>query len=123
MSSAFSKYVEIFTSRQYWKQQEDTNSRGLGIAYYYDNGYVPVPGKDYDKSSLHVPYPNDVDYSDATKVSFGDRPVTYTVAYISQSPQTAQAWVKFIFGDSEGFTDSGLERINDSIRTYVYAIL
>ena len=56
-------------------------------------------------------------------MSFGDHPATYTVAYISQSPQTAQAWVKFILNESEGFTDISQERINDSIRTYVYAML
>ena len=50
-------------------------------------------------------------------------PLTYTVAYISQSPQAARAWVKFILDESQGFTDISIERINDSIQTYVYAIL
>ena len=78
-------------------------------AYYYDGGYVPVPGKDYDNSSLHVPYSNDNDYSDATTMSFGDHPARYTVAYILQYLQTARAWVKFIPDVSEGFTDIGIE--------------
>ena len=91
-----------------WRQLEDNSSRGLGIAYCYDNGYVPVPGKDYDNSSLHTPYSNDNlnDYSNATRMSFADHPPTYTVAYISQSPQTARAWVKFILDESQGFTDN-----------------
>ena len=59
-----------------WRQREDNSSRGLGIAYYYDNGYVSVLGKDYDNSSLRVPYSSDNDYSDATKMSFGDHPAT-----------------------------------------------
>ena len=55
-------------------------------------------------------------------MGFGDHPSTYTVAYISQSPQTARAWVKFILskGLSQCCTDIGIERINDSIRTYTF---
>ena len=53
-------------------------------------------------------------------MSFGDHLARYTVAYISQSPQ---AWVKCILDQSKGFTDIGIDRINDSVRTYVYAIL
>ena len=52
-------------------------------------------------------------------MGFGDRPSTYTVAYILQSSQTVGAWVKFILDESQGFTDIGIERINDD----VYAIL
>ena len=106
-----------------WRQKVDLYSRGLGIACYYDDGYVPVWGKDYDNSSLNIPFSSDNDYSDATMMSFGDHPATYTAAYISQSPQTAKAWVKFSLDESQGFKDIGTERINDSIRTYVYAIL
>ena len=97
-------------------------SGGLGIAYYYDNGYVPVPGKDYDNSSLHVPFSNDIDYSNATRMSFCDHSATCTVANISQSPHTALVWVKFILDESEGFTDIGIERINDSKRTYILRV-
>ena len=66
-----------------WRQQVDVNSRGLGTAYYFDNGYVSVPGKDYDNSSLGIPFSNDNNYSDATKMGFGNHSSTYTVAYIS----------------------------------------
>ena len=52
-------------------------------------------------------------------MGFGDRPSTYTVAYILQSSQTVGSWVKFILDESQGFTDIGIERINDD----VYAIL
>ena len=45
------------------------------------------------------------------------------VSHIEQSIQVERAWVKFILDESRGFTDVGIERINDSIRTYVYAIL
>ena len=33
------------------------------------------------------------------------------------------AWTTFILDKSEGFTQAGVERLNDSIRTYVLAIL
>ena len=108
-----------------WTQREYSNSTGLRIAYYYDNCYVLVPGKNYDNSSLRIPFCSDNDYSDATMMGFGDHPSTYTVAYISQYSQTAQAWVKFMLskGLSQCCTDIGIERISDSIRTYVYSIL
>ena len=104
-----------------WRQRKDVNSRGLGIAYYYDGGYIPVPGKDYDNSSLRVQFSKDNAYSDATMMSFGYHPALYTAAYISQSPRASKAWVKFILDESHGFTD--IERINDSIQTYIYTVL
>ena len=33
------------------------------------------------------------------------------------------AWTMFVLDKSEGFTQAGVERLNDSIRTYVWAIL
>ena len=33
------------------------------------------------------------------------------------------AWMTFVLDKSEGFTQAGVERLNDSIRTYVWAIL
>ena len=33
------------------------------------------------------------------------------------------AWTTFVLDKSEGFTLAGVERLNDSIRTYVWAIL
>ena len=33
------------------------------------------------------------------------------------------AWTTFVLDKSEGFTQAGVERLNDSIRTYVWAIL
>ena len=34
-----------------------------------------------------------------------------------------EGWSRFILNDSKGFTRAGIERINDSIRTYCWAIL
>ena len=33
------------------------------------------------------------------------------------------AWTTFVLDKSVGFTQAGVERLNDSIRTYVWAIL
>ena len=35
----------------------------------------------------------------------------------------SRAWTTFVDDKSEGFTQAGVERLNDSIRTYVWAIL
>ena len=43
------------------------------------------------------------------------------IDYISQ--QHRKAWSKFILDKSNGFTRPGVERINESIRTYCWAIL
>ena len=43
------------------------------------------------------------------------------IDYISQ--QHRNAWSTFILGKSNGFTRPGVERINESIRTYCWAIL
>ena len=126
--SAFEKYIDIAAYTKICRDfhvspVSNWRQKGLGIAYYYDDGYVPVPGKDCDNSSLNIPFSSDNNYSDTTMMSFGDHPATYTIAFILQSPQTAKAWVKFILDESQGFTDVGTERINDCIRTYVSAIL
>ena len=69
-----------------WRQHQDNYSNGLGTAYYYKNGYIPVPGINYDNSSLNIPFDSRNDYSSATKMGFGKKHYsTYTVAYLAQS--------------------------------------
>ena len=45
------------------------------------------------------------------------------VDYIAQGPEADEAWSSFVLDNSQGFTAPGVERLNDSIRTYVWAIL
>ena len=45
------------------------------------------------------------------------------VDYIAQSQEAATAWSGFVLEKSQGFTAPGVERLNDSIRTYVWALL
>ena len=59
----------------------------------------------------------------------------YRHAYMAQGPffypkdamrhnrDISGAWTTFILDKSEGFTQAGVERLNDLIRTYVWAIL
>ena len=83
-------------------------NHGLGQVYNYwtNNGYHPVK-RDYDSA----------------KMSFTKRttnPVLH-IDYISQD--SGDFWTTFILDKSEGFTHPGVERLNDSIRTYVWMIL
>ena len=80
--------------------------------YFYAHrlGYVPVQDDHYDSE----------------KISFTERTTSDVlhVDYIKQdTPGAEQAWKTFILDKSEGFTQPGVERLNDSIRTYVWAIL
>ena len=39
------------------------------------------------------------------------------------NPDISGAWTTFVLDKSGGFTQAGVERLNDSLRTYVWAIL
>jgi hypothetical protein len=45
------------------------------------------------------------------------------VDYLAQGSEANEAWATFILDRGQGFTRPGVERLNDSIRTYVWAIL
>ena len=45
------------------------------------------------------------------------------IDYIAQGSEATNAWTTFIIDSAKGFTRAGIERINDSIRTYSWAIL
>ena len=50
-------------------------------------------------------------------------PVKAHVVRVEQPTSLSEAWKKFVLRDAHGFTQHGVERLNDSIRTYVYCIL
>ena len=88
-------------------------NKGLGRVYNYwtHNGYHPV-----DKEGQYH----------SGKMSFTKKTTNSSlhVDYIEQDTHNADtAWTTFILNRSEGFTRPGVERLNDSIRTYVWAIL
>ena len=101
-------YVDI--NADWWQKQSD--NQGLGRIYYYwtGAGYHPFEiGREYDnkKYSFTQATSNDILHID----------------YIAQSTESTKAWTTFILDNSNGFTRAGVERINDSIRKYCWAIL
>ena len=54
---------------------------------------------------------------------YSDGPFFLPMDTIRHNRDISGAWTMFIPDKSEGFTQAGVERLNDSIRTYVWAIL
>ena len=91
-----------------WRQEKDLN-QGLDTMYNYwtMDGYHPLSGAEYDKK----------------RYSF-TQTTTNTLLHIDYIAQSfPKAWTTFILDKSDGFTNPGVERINESIRTYCWAIL
>ena len=90
-------------------------NHGLGQVYFYvtHTGYRPIYGV------------GDPNHYDPSRMSFGQNTTNSIVHvdYIAQGPEADEAWSTFILDKSQGFTAPGVERVNDSIRTYVWAIL
>ena len=87
-------------------------NRGLGRVYNYwtNNGYHPVGNGEYDSSKMSFTRQTSNRY--------------IHVDFIKQdAPNADTAWGTFVLDKSEGFTSAGIERLNDSIRTYVWEIL
>ena len=54
---------------------------------------------------------------------YSDGPFFHPMDAIRHNRDISGAWTMFIPDKSEAFTQAGVERLNDSIRTYVWAIL
>ena len=76
--------------------------------YYTNKGYQPQHAE-YDASSMSF-----TDYHSNNK---------WHIDYIAQDSEADNAWSTFIIDNAVGFTRAGVERINDSIRTFCWAIL
>ena len=50
-------------------------------------------------------------------------PKLHHVEYVEQTQAWKGAWTQFVLPRSQGFTRAGVERLNETIRTYVWAIL
>ena len=94
-----------------WRQKQSYND-GLGTIYNYwtNSGYHPLNPVDsvYDNKKMSF-----TEYESDT---------TFHIDYIDQGDINT-AWSTLILDDSVGFTKAGVERLNDSIRTYCWAIL
>ena len=85
---------------------------GLGWVYNYwtNDGYHPVGNGEYDLSRMSFTRQTSNRY--------------LHVDFIKQdAPNADTAWGAFDLDKSQGFTSAGVERLNDSIRTYMWAIL
>ena len=96
-----------------WRQK-DSNSGGLGTVYQYNHGYQPKGSWNRNRMRFQP------DSSLSANSSLWSRE---HIDYIAQGPEADEAWSSFILDKSQGFTAPGVERLNDSIRTYVWAIL
>ena len=117
--AAFSVFNNLYDRRGYkklcsefgvspatdWRQKLSLNN-GLGLVYVFvtNIGYQPY-------------YLGDPGHYNVWTMSFAD--------YHNPDKQHRlhRSWTTFIPDESHGFTHAGVERINDSIRTYVWAVL
>ena len=111
--NAFDRLCREFDSLHAdWRQTISAN-HGLGEPYFYvtNTGYEPV-------------YPYQGPYSKG-RMSFTHKTTNQVVHidFIKQTDKANDAWSRFIVDETDGFTKAGVIRINDSIRTYVWAIL
>ena len=95
-----------------WRQKESYNN-GLGTIYdYWTNaGYHPLNPIDSTYDNKQMSFTN------------YESDVTFHIDYILQGKEADNSWTTFILEDGVGFTKAGIERINDSIRTYCWLIL
>ena len=87
-------------------------NQGFGPVYYYWTrfGYIKVGDGEYDPKEMSFTHPT-------------EGLITH-VDYIKQETDAvSRAWRLFILDKSNGFTCPGVNRLNDSIMTYVWAVL
>ena len=88
-----------------------SDNKGLGTMYF--NGH-PIHGTGYIDHIQNYALPDENITSEAR----------YHTARIQKLVQNySKPWASFMLKESEGFTKAGIIRLNDTIRTYVYALL
>ena len=95
-----------------WRQKDSDS--GLGTVFQYNHGYQPKGS--YNQREMR--FQPDSSLSPNSSLWYKGH-----VDYIAQGPEADEAWSSFVLDKSQGFTAPGVERLNDSIRTYVWAIL
>ena len=97
-----------------WRQKY-SESGGLGTVYQGSiHGYQPKGS--WNKSRMRF----QPDSSLSANSSLWSRE---HVNYMAQGPEADDAWATFVLDKSQGFTAPGVERLNETIRTYVWSIL
>ena len=132
------KYEQIcnefkVSNKTNWQPKVENNGMGENIYIYRNSSEkdvknkvtIPYKGKynkrklTFDKVNLPVWIPNNNIFS--SDRGYWRWPDKKQIAYIKQINK--QYWKSFILDESEGFTDAGIVRIKESIRTYVYCVL
>ena len=105
--------VSVDTS---WRVKTQNNGLGRVYALWGTTEYIQNPSKDgiYDPSYMS--------FTEET-TGAGGKLIVRIERIVQDDPDADYAWTTFILDKAEGFTRPGVERINDSIRTYVWAIL
>ncbi len=121
-----------------WRQKEFPNSAGLGDVHI--KGHTAFRQTDFrhDSPGRHISAQN-VGNIDLERMTFGAEvaggrhcgvstcdwlpPKKAHIDYVEQDAGVDGAWSTFILDNSKGFTRAGMVRIDESIRTYVWAIL
>ena len=121
-----------------WRQKEFLNSNGLGDVH--TKGHTAFTQTDFrhDGPDKHVAAKN-AGNLDPTRMTFGSEvsggrhcgvsscdwnpPKKAHIDFILQDDGVDGAWSTFVLDKSKGLTEAGMARIDDSIRTYVWALL
>ena len=121
-----------------WRQKMDPSGDGLGVIYTTSHTAWKRTDFRHDNSSQHIASSTASDL-DLSKMTFGPEvsggrhcgissceylpPKKVHIDYLQQADDVKDAWTTFVLDTSKGFTRAGVERINESIRTYCWAIL
>jgi len=99
-----------------------------GIGYLYDENDRKVANS-YDPTKYSLDYPSGylggkILWHDLDRTSYGGGFGGKWIPHITKIKQEYEnGWAYFVMSESVGFTRQGIERLNDSIRTYVYCVL
>ena len=121
-----------------WRQKMYKSGNGLGLVHTTSHSAWKRTDFRHDYSSKHISSSTSSDL-DLSKMTFGPEvpggrkcgissceylpPKKVHIDYILQEDDVKDVWTTFILDTSEGFTRAGVQRINESIRTYCWAIL
>ena len=121
-----------------WRQKMYPSGDGLGVIYTTSHTAWKRTDFRHDNSSQHIASSTASDL-DLSKMTFGPEvpggrhcgissceylpPKKVHIDYLQQADDVKDVWTTFVLDTSKGFTRAGVERINESIRTYCWAIL
>ena len=96
-----------------WRFKGDDNN-GLGVMFIKGYDYLALPKYTYDPNKFTF-------ISKLSERKTYTKIKTYPIEFIHQ--YNFNGFMYFIMQNSRGFSRSGIERINDSIRAYIYCVM